>query len=56
MGNGQPFSVGMAAQRHAAYQSNAIGILSAKKQPALYLSQVQAAFLIHEPPFFSEPK
>ena len=32
------------------------GILNAKKQPALHLPQVQAAFLSHEPPFFSEPK
>ena len=56
MGNGRPFGVGMAAQRHAICQSNAACILSANKQPALYLPQVQAAFLIHEPPFFSEPK
>lgn len=52
MGNGQPFGVGMAAQRHAACQSNATDILNAKKQPALHLPQVQAAFFASRAAFF----
>ena len=56
LGNVRPFGVGMAAQRHAVCQSNATGILNAKKQPELHLPKCRLLFLSHEPPFFSEPK